>query len=492
MKDEKIFKKIKYEHQKNTKLIVKLLDVVADYIKKKKLIVYGGMAIDFALRLHGDSFYPKETLPDWDVYSPNSANDGYELTEIIYNIVKDDDISSVDCISATHITSVRVRVDFESIADICYVPLNIYNKLPTLTFDGIRFIDPAFQKIDTHRALSFPFYQPPLEAIFNRGGKVINQYNALCKYYNFENKHIISHNQSKNIKTKVYKKNLTECILTGFQAYALLFHSLIPYIKPKLLKNIIQCSVTENGDYIETEIKLFNTDEINLPISYYKEYDDKFISTLKNCKFYKAFLDMRPIYAYIGASKDDYSYEIFNMKNLLIPFSNLMNINVSNIQVIMLYMLQSYYEKDNDIYITFYNSLLELINIAEQNYKKIPQNILASFFPSTNILPNKGILNNIYPNLYMRLQKFDYLVLKTEQLKDIKKEEEKEEKEEKDINLVDNQDKIIFVPPPYYIKQQKERPIFEYNKSMYFWNDGTEIVNTDKQTRIDIVKMLNF
>jgi hypothetical protein len=58
--------------------------IVADFIKKKGLIPYGGIAINNILP-KDEQFYDEETeIPDYDFFSPNAMDDAKELADIYH------------------------------------------------------------------------------------------------------------------------------------------------------------------------------------------------------------------------------------------------------------------------------------------------------------------------------------------------------------------------------------------------------------------------
>jgi hypothetical protein len=147
--------------------VVDVIIEVKEFIRKKKLIIYGGTAIDFALRLKGDKIYPDESLSvaDLDFFSPNSVEDAYELADMLYN----KGYKEARSIVALHVITMRVDMgDNHFIADISYIPRDVYDKIPYLTYDGMRIVHPDFQKIDLHSSLSFPYDNTPMEVIFHR------------------------------------------------------------------------------------------------------------------------------------------------------------------------------------------------------------------------------------------------------------------------------------------------------------------------------------
>ena len=57
--------------------------VVLDFIKKKKLVLYGGTAINEILKLKKDSIYSAGELPDYDFFSIDSNRDSMELSNLL-------------------------------------------------------------------------------------------------------------------------------------------------------------------------------------------------------------------------------------------------------------------------------------------------------------------------------------------------------------------------------------------------------------------------
>ena len=49
--------------------IIAALEHVRKFIIAEKLVIYGGQAIDYALRIKGEKIYSDHELPDFDVFS---------------------------------------------------------------------------------------------------------------------------------------------------------------------------------------------------------------------------------------------------------------------------------------------------------------------------------------------------------------------------------------------------------------------------------------
>lgn len=168
--------------------LVHAIEIVKEFIRKKKLVIYGGTAIDFALRLRGDAIYSDEslTIPDLDFFSPDSVKHAYELADILYDVGYTD----VRVVRALHVGTMKVDLTNYNdwIADISHCPEEVFKNLPTLDYGGLRIINPWFQRLDMHSSLSHPYDNPPIEVIFQRWEKDLKRFNKLDKYYPVETK----------------------------------------------------------------------------------------------------------------------------------------------------------------------------------------------------------------------------------------------------------------------------------------------------------------
>ncbi len=189
------------------------LEEVRKFIISEKLILTGGMAIDFALREKGSSLYPDDALPDYDFYSSDFSNCAYKLGKRLCDI----GLPNISVIGAFHPTTMRVRVEFVTVADITYIPKKILEIIPTMkTADGLIYEHPFFKYMNMHRALSYPFENPPMEVILHRWKKDVCRFDRLYKYYPITPKSI---EPPKFVKMKKYKFKKSYC-LGGFSALA--------------------------------------------------------------------------------------------------------------------------------------------------------------------------------------------------------------------------------------------------------------------------------
>ena len=62
------------------------LDVIKEYIINNNLLIVGGTAIDYALKLKNNTLYNDlYQVPDFDIISPNNVDHANKIGEILMN-----------------------------------------------------------------------------------------------------------------------------------------------------------------------------------------------------------------------------------------------------------------------------------------------------------------------------------------------------------------------------------------------------------------------
>jgi hypothetical protein len=117
--------RILIEHSYNLNQLNIAFSIVRDYLVGKDRILYGGIAIDFTLKNVGKSIYKDYVLPDYDFYSDDFIGDALNIA----NLLHDAGITDVDFIHAKHLSTLRVRVATEVVADITHRAKDIYDHI---------------------------------------------------------------------------------------------------------------------------------------------------------------------------------------------------------------------------------------------------------------------------------------------------------------------------------------------------------------------------
>ena len=393
--------------------LIKALEIVKNYIIKKKLILTGGMAIDLALKKKGYKLYSEESIPDYDFYSHDFQNDAYNIGKLLCL----EKLPNISVINAAHITTMRVRVDFEPVADITYIPKNVYDSIPTIkNKDGIIFEHPHYKLINMHRALSYPYAGHPFDVILQRYGKDMERYDMLYEAYPLDD----LKKCSKNIKFKTVKIDKTlfrnQC-LSGFAAldYWISLEKHISNSKTDFKKwkdkEIIDVKIPELA-----RISILSNDPLKT-----KENVMKLFKTKVDFQNYNALLENIPNRIHVNIlSKNTISgIDILDNRGELVAATKIKDFYVANIQFLMNVFLSKYilYNKDIykcDKYIWGYMRCFELVKNASNNFttlnsdnsKLLPVNTVfgtsniskSGIILEHNILKNIGEMSKNYPS----------------------------------------------------------------------------------------------
>lgn len=159
--------------------IKRIISIVENFIRKKKLICYGGTAINNILPAE-DQFYDKDVeIPDYDFFSSNALHDAKELADIYYK----EGFKDVEAKSGQHHGTYKVYVNYMPIADITFIPKKIFNvlKIDGIKVDGILYAPPNFLRMSMYLELSRP------AGDISRWEKVLKRLALLNKNYPMTN-----------------------------------------------------------------------------------------------------------------------------------------------------------------------------------------------------------------------------------------------------------------------------------------------------------------
>jgi hypothetical protein len=230
--NSKSYEDIQERRAQNFADIERALEIVREFIVRKKRVLYGGMSIDISLRLSDHpGIYADNAVPDYDFYSPDIEGDSNEIAEILQKAGFHD----VFAHNAVHATTRRVKINMvNNVADISYMPDSIYKDIPTQTYKGMRVTHPIFQWMDIHRALSQPFEKPPWEVIAHRVHKDIKRYRLMYEEYGIPYDKELAKRYNVGAKCdehiEVDAKQLSGVMLGGYQAYAIMLTALISVV----------------------------------------------------------------------------------------------------------------------------------------------------------------------------------------------------------------------------------------------------------------------
>jgi predicted transcriptional regulator len=226
------------EKTANSEEIKKMITIVENFIKLKKLICYGGTAINNILPKK-DQFYNKDLeIPDYDFFSHNALNDTKELCNIFAN----NGFEEVEGKSGQHHGTYKVFVNFIPIADITYIPKELFMALKkeSIRVAGILYPPANYLRMSMYLELSRP------AGDISRWEKVLKRLSLLNKNYPLVSDHCENIDFQRNMENMeqselIYNNVRNTLIDQGvvfFGGYALSKYS--KYMPFKFQKNIKQ------------------------------------------------------------------------------------------------------------------------------------------------------------------------------------------------------------------------------------------------------------
>ena len=239
----------------NTPDIKKMIGIVEDFIKRKKLVCYGGISIN-ALLPDEDKIYNEEVdLPDYDFFSDNALEDAKELANIYY----ENGYEEVEAKSGQHHGTFKVYVNFLGVADITSIPKELFNtiKKSAVSVNGILYTDANFLRMGMYLELSRP------SGDTERWEKVLKRLILINKYYPLKSENCKNVDFQRGMENKEHAEKIYETVkntlisqgVVFFGGYAIAHYSqYMPKVLRKKVENIPDFDVLSHDPKTTAEI----------------------------------------------------------------------------------------------------------------------------------------------------------------------------------------------------------------------------------------------
>lgn len=170
-----IIEKQKGKSMVDSKEIERIIHILETFLKSKKLLCYGGTAINNLLP-EEDQFYDKtSSFPDYDFFSPNALEDAKKLSDLYLR----EGFTDIEAKSGVHHGTYKVFVNYIPVADVTFLDKEIYENLhrESIRIQGIYYCPPNYLRMSMYLELSRP------EGDVKRWEKVIKRLQLLNKHY---------------------------------------------------------------------------------------------------------------------------------------------------------------------------------------------------------------------------------------------------------------------------------------------------------------------
>jgi Poly(A) polymerase catalytic subunit len=159
----------------NDDIVKAIIKILENFLIRKKLICYGGTAINNILPKFAQFYNHEVEVPDYDFYSPNALQDSKELADIYHKA----GYLEVEAKAGVHFGTYKVFVNFIPIADITFLQPSLFKEIgkEAVSVAGIRYAPPNFLRMNMYLELSRP------AGDVSRWEKVLKRLTLLNKYY---------------------------------------------------------------------------------------------------------------------------------------------------------------------------------------------------------------------------------------------------------------------------------------------------------------------
>lgn len=203
----------------NSESVIHMIQILEDFIRKKKCVCYGGTAINNILPKHAQFYNRDIEIPDYDMYTPRALEYAKELADIYLK----NGFKEVEAKSGVHHGTFKVFVNFIPIADITYMNPKIFKSIAkdSIKVNNILYAPPDFLRMGMYLELSRPLGD------VSRWEKVLKRLILLNKYRPLKTKNC-NHITSSYKRTKTYyvtRDTLVEQGVVFFGGYAAGFYS---------------------------------------------------------------------------------------------------------------------------------------------------------------------------------------------------------------------------------------------------------------------------
>jgi hypothetical protein len=134
--------------------IIRAVEVVEDFLRKKHRLCYGGQAINAHLPAKYKFYDPEYSIPDYDFFTPNQNLD----ISVLVNDLKRAGFTEISVREGMHEGTIKVYVDYIPVADMTHIDSKLYRILAKREFklDGISYLDANSLRMLMYLELSRP------------------------------------------------------------------------------------------------------------------------------------------------------------------------------------------------------------------------------------------------------------------------------------------------------------------------------------------------
>lgn len=134
--------------------VLRSIEIVESFLRKKHRICYGGQAINAYLPKKYKFYDPEYSIPDYDFFTPDQMNDIHQLVRELYKA----GFTEISAREGMHEGTIKLYVDYIPVADLTSMDPRMFRMLSKNAHNvsGISYIDPDSLRMLMYLELSRP------------------------------------------------------------------------------------------------------------------------------------------------------------------------------------------------------------------------------------------------------------------------------------------------------------------------------------------------
>lgn len=156
-----------------------MLAITEEFIKEKRVMCYGGTAVNNLLSVEQRFYDPMRDIPDYDFFSETPQIHAMELADRLAKA----GYKTVEVKPGMHLGTFKVFSDFLGVADISFLDKSIFERLwdEAIERGGIHYVPPNFLRMSVYLELSRPRGDVSRwKKVYSRIQKLNDEYPIVC------------------------------------------------------------------------------------------------------------------------------------------------------------------------------------------------------------------------------------------------------------------------------------------------------------------------
>jgi len=159
----------------NDPFVKRMMNLVKSFLKARRVLCYGGTALNNLLPVEDQFYDPKQDIPDYDFFSETPQEDAMKLADILHK----EGVHAVEVKPGLHLGTFKVFAAYIGVADITHLESEVFERLwkERIEKEDISYAPPNYLRMSLYLELSRP------RGDVSRWNKIYSRLSAFNKHY---------------------------------------------------------------------------------------------------------------------------------------------------------------------------------------------------------------------------------------------------------------------------------------------------------------------